>query len=212
MDIKKYTEANRVAWNEVTPYHQKAKEGKFFRAFLEPGYSCLDKLITSKLNECGVQGKDVAQLGCNDGREILSLKNMGAKKTVGFDISDSFIEEGRKLAEMAKLTCEFVRTDIYEIPEDYNDSFDLIYISIGFLPWLPDLERFFKILFGENCCKFHFEKQKVTNNTLMDGLESILKEQKFQSGKISSINSSVAIISLIFIISFCGGLFFYFFG
>lgn len=27
MDIKKYTEANRIAWNEVTPYHQKAKCG-----------------------------------------------------------------------------------------------------------------------------------------------------------------------------------------
>ena len=145
MDIKKYTEANRVAWNEVTPYHQKAKDGKFFRAFLAPGYSCLDETVTLILNECGVKGKDVAQLGCNDGREILSLKNMGARKTVGFDISDSFIEEGRKLAETAKLTCEFVRTDIYKIPEGYNDSFDLIYISIGFLPWLPDLGRFFKI-------------------------------------------------------------------
>jgi ubiquinone/menaquinone biosynthesis C-methylase UbiE len=145
MDRKKYTEANRIAWNEVMPYHQKAKDGKFFRAFLTPGYSCLDDVVASKLNECGVKGKDVAQLGCNDGRETLSLKNMGANRTVGFDISDSAISEARKLAETAKLTCEFVRTDIYEIPENYDNSFDLIYISIGFLPWLPDLGRFFEI-------------------------------------------------------------------
>jgi ubiquinone/menaquinone biosynthesis C-methylase UbiE len=145
MDRKKYTEANRIAWNEVMPYHQKAKDGKFFRAFLTPGYSCLDDVVTSKLTECGVKKKDVAQLGCNDGRETLSLKNMGAKKAVGFDISDSAISEARKLAETAQLACEFVRTDIYEIPDDYDNSFDLIYISIGFLPWLPDLGRFFKI-------------------------------------------------------------------
>jgi ubiquinone/menaquinone biosynthesis C-methylase UbiE len=46
---------------------------------------------------------------------------------------------------MAGLICEFVQADAYDIPENYNNSFDLIYISIGFLPWLPDLNRFFKI-------------------------------------------------------------------
>lgn len=146
MNKKKYTEANRIAWNEAMPYHQKAKDGKFFRAFLEPGYSCLDETITAKIKEIGITGRDAAQLGCNDGREILSLKNLGAQRAVGFDISDAAIAEARKLAKVAKIECEFVRTDIYEIPEEYNDSFDLIYISIGVLPWMLDLESFFKIV------------------------------------------------------------------
>jgi SAM-dependent methyltransferase len=148
MKIKKYTEANRIAWNEAMPYHQKAKDGKFYRAFREPGYSCLDEIVTGKLKELGIVGKDIAQLGCNDGRETLSLKNLGAKRAVGFDISDAAIAEAVKLAKTAKLECEFVRTDIYEIPKEYNDSFDLIYLSIGFLPWLPDLSKFFKIAAG----------------------------------------------------------------
>ncbi|SYZ72153.1 conserved hypothetical protein [Candidatus Zixiibacteriota bacterium] len=146
MDLKKYTEANRIAWNEAMPYHQKAKDGKFFKAFQTPGYSCLDEIVTEKLREIGLVGKDVAHLGCNDGRETLSLKNLGAGKCIGFDISDIAIEEARRLADTARVPCGFVRSDIYEIPQIYNNSFDLIFITIGFLPWLPDLNRFFKIV------------------------------------------------------------------
>ncbi len=148
MDIKKYTDANRIAWNEAMPYHQKAKAGKFYEAFKKAGYSCLDETVTRKLKEIGLPGKETAQIGCNDGRELLSLKNLGAGRSVGFDISDAAIEEARKLAETSGISCKFVRTDIYEMPEVFKNSFDLIYISIGVLPWMPDLELFFKIAAG----------------------------------------------------------------
>ncbi len=142
MEIKKYTEANRVAWNEATPYHMRAKKEEWYRAFLQPGYSCLDPVVTGILNEISVAGRDIAQLGCNNGRELISLKNMGGRKCVGFDISDAAITEARQLAAHARADCEFFRTDIYDIPGTFNGSFDLTYISIGFLTWLPDLARF----------------------------------------------------------------------
>ena len=142
MEIKKYTEANRVAWNEATPYHMKAKKDEWYGAFARPGYSCLDEVVTGVLNDMDISGKDIAQLGCNNGRELISLKNMGGRECVGFDICDAAVEEARQLAAHANAECEFVRTDIYDIPDKFNDSFDLIYMSIGFLTWLPDLARF----------------------------------------------------------------------
>lgn len=144
-DRKKYTEANRIAWNEVTPYHQKANKERLLQQFTQPGYSCLDEKITQKLREWGIDGKDVAQLGCNNGRELISLKNLGAKTAVGFDISDAAIDEARALAQHARVECDFIRTDIYDIPAEYYDKFDLLYISIGVLDWMPDLYHLFEI-------------------------------------------------------------------
>ncbi len=145
MDIKKYTEANRHSWNEVTPIHQKARKVNLKDEFKKPGFSTLDNVITSKLKELAIDGKRVAQLCCNNGRETLSLVNTGAESAVGFDISDETIKEANELAEISKLNCRFVRTDVYDIGEEYFNQFDLIYISIGALYWLPDLTRFFKI-------------------------------------------------------------------
>jgi hypothetical protein len=43
-DLKRYTEANRAAWNEVMPIHQRAAKEKWDRSFSQPGFVCLDDL------------------------------------------------------------------------------------------------------------------------------------------------------------------------
>ncbi|HEU5138449.1 MAG TPA: class I SAM-dependent methyltransferase [Bacillales bacterium] len=145
MDYKKYTEANRKAWNEVAPKHEEIKrEAK--KQFLEPGFSCLDETVTEKLQKIGLEGKNVAQVCCNDGVETLSLKNLGAASVTGFDISDAAIKSGRQLAAEAGMDCEFVRTDIYEVPDEYDGRYDLAYISVGALSWFPDLRLFFQVV------------------------------------------------------------------
>lgn len=116
-----------------------------YHLFAQPGYSCLDGKITEKLREWRVAGKDVGQLGSNNGRELISLENLGAARAVGFDISDAAVDEVRSLARHAGVETEFVRTDIYEIPKKYNNRFDLLYISIGILPWMPNLSGLFQV-------------------------------------------------------------------
>lgn len=145
MDIKKYTEANRKAWNEVSLRHEDIKrEAK--KQFLKPGFSCLDETVTEKLRTLGIEGKDIVQVCCNDGVETLSLKNMGAASCTGFDISDAAIVSAHKLAEEANIDCQFVRTDIYDIPNGYEGRFDIVYISVGALSWFPDLAQFFQVV------------------------------------------------------------------
>lgn len=73
----------------------------------------------------------------------MSIKNMGAGQCVGFDISDKAIQEAQARAERIEISCEFVQTDIYDIPEKYHDEFDIVYISIGCLGWMPAIGRFF---------------------------------------------------------------------
>ena len=145
MEFKEYTESNRKAWNQATGFHQEAKQGRFFKAFETPGFSSLDPLITAKLRAIGLKGKRVAQLCCNDGRETLSLRNLGAASSVGFDISDAAIAEAQKLTKTSGIESEFVRSDIYDIPHSYDGQFDLIYISIGVFGWMPNLVGFFEV-------------------------------------------------------------------
>lgn len=146
MDKRDYTAANRQAWNEAAPVHAGHNFEKLLKSFAQPGFSCLDKTETAILNEISVKDKAVAQLCCNNGRELLSIKNLGAGYCVGFDISDGFIDQARKLAEAGSIDCEFLRTDVYEIPETYTHKFDLVYITIGALTWLPDMVHFFGVV------------------------------------------------------------------
>ena len=90
--------------------------------------------------------QNVAQLSCNNGRELISCKKAGAARCVGFDIADKFIEQGKLLAHTGNVEVEFVRTNIYEISNGYNNSFDIIYVTIGALGWLNDLDAYFKII------------------------------------------------------------------
>jgi len=142
-DLKKYTAANREAWNEAMPKHQESNGDKWDQAFSTAGFSVIKEPELSLLNSINLAGQKVAHVCCNNGVELMSLKNMGAGECVGFDISDKAVQEAQKRADRFGIECEFVQADIYEIPEKYNDSFDIVYISIGCLGWMPGIQRFF---------------------------------------------------------------------
>lgn len=141
--LERYTEANRGAWNEVMPLHQRAASALLDAAFLRPGHVALPDDSLQALQRIGLEGEDVAHLCCNNGVELLSIKNLGAARCVGFDISDVAIGEAQRRARLADINCEFVRSDVYAIPDDYDGAFDRVYISAGALGWMPDLARFF---------------------------------------------------------------------
>jgi predicted RNA methylase len=60
-----------------------------------PDFSCLDDTLTGLLTQVGVDGKAVVQLGCNNGRESLSLYALGARHVVGVDQSAAFLDQAR---------------------------------------------------------------------------------------------------------------------
>ena len=150
-DRDDYTAANRAAWEASAPYHE---EGAEFAALLDgfatPGFSCLDAVLTECLEALGVAGKDVAQICCNNGREILSVKNLGGARCVGFDQSAAFLAQARRLAAAANggggIDCDFVEGDVYKIPADFDGAFDMVLITIGVFGWMPDLGAFFDVV------------------------------------------------------------------
>ncbi len=145
MRAQDYIDANRQSWDEAAPIHAKQKMAELLASFARSGYSCLDEIETAILEEIGVAGKAVAQLCCNNGREVLSVINMGAARGVGFDISAAFLDQGRQLAKAGGIAGEFVQGSVYDIPAAYDGQFDLVTVTIGALGWLPDIDGFFAV-------------------------------------------------------------------
>ena len=125
-DTKKLINANRIAWDEAEPYHRNAGFDNLLRNFSIPGYNYLSSIETQYFSNLNVQGKAVVQLACNNGRDILSVRNMGAGHCVGFDISEAFIKQGKALAQAGEIDCELVASDIYDIPSNYNGQWPMV--------------------------------------------------------------------------------------
>ena len=139
-----YTESNRKAWNAAMPKHQEKMKKDWDHRFLSPGFFVQKDPELKYLKEVGFEGKDIAHLSCNNGIELMSLKNLGARKCIGFDISDRAIDEAKERVKLTGIECEFIKTDVLEIGDDFYDQFDLIYVTIGALCWIPSLDRYFE--------------------------------------------------------------------
>jgi ubiquinone/menaquinone biosynthesis C-methylase UbiE len=85
----------------------------------------------------------VFQPCCNKGLDLLSIKNLGAARCFGFDISSEFIRQGRELAEAGKIDCELIQADVYDLDSSRDGQFDIGLITLGTFMWMPDLSDFF---------------------------------------------------------------------
>jgi SAM-dependent methyltransferase len=136
-------EQNRRAWNEVAPRHAEQNfEDTRRRLATSPGHY-IDPVFREHLRSLGLGGKVLAQFNCNNGRELLSAIQLGARGGLGFDFSAEFVGQARRLTEAARVKAEFVETDIYEIPSRYDASADLLFLTAGALCWMPDLHGYF---------------------------------------------------------------------
>ncbi|HET8728623.1 MAG TPA: class I SAM-dependent methyltransferase [Alphaproteobacteria bacterium] len=142
-----FVEANRQCWDEAAEFHRRHPQyAALLRGFRNPGFSCLDETATTWLTRVGIEGRDVAQLCCNNGRELLSVRNMGAGRCVGFDQSAAFLSQARELAAVGGIDCTFVETDVHAIGPEFDAAFDIVVVTIGVFGWMPDLDAFLAVV------------------------------------------------------------------
>ena len=149
MDIAFLSIANRDAWDVSAKYHRdSAAWNQLVSRVANPTFSCLDVTVTGILDTIGVVGKSVAHVCCNNGSELISIKNMGAQECVGFDISQAFLAQASELAAIAQQEISFVESDANDLPKAYLGHFDIVMITIGTLGWFRSLDRFFASIHG----------------------------------------------------------------
>lgn len=92
-----------------------------------------------------VAGKRIVHLQCHFGADSLRLVQRGASEVVGLDFSAPAIEAAQALARELHLAeqVRFVQADVYDavtaIPRPHD--FDMVFVTWGALPWLPDIRR-----------------------------------------------------------------------
>lgn len=142
---KNAVESNRQAWNDSARHHQDSPEWQaLLTEVAQADFSCLDDTLRGLLEQVGVDGKDVVQLCCNNGRESLSLFALGARSVVGIDQSSAFLEQARELNKRSPHNAEFIEADIHHLPESLRARFDVALITIGVFGWMPDIGEFFR--------------------------------------------------------------------
>jgi len=103
----------------------------------------MDSIQISELGD--VTNKSLLHLQCHIGTDTLSWARLGAEVT-GIDISPASLQVAEQLAGKAGLEARFIESGVYDLPDNLDETFDIVYTSIGVLCWLSDLQAWAGII------------------------------------------------------------------
>ena len=143
MEATNYISINKETWNNKVPAHI---DSDFYdmESFLN-GKNTVPEIDLELLGD--IKNKSILHLQCHFGQDSLSLARLGAKVT-GIDLSDKAIEKAKELNDRLKLNATFICCDVYKTLEHIKEKFDIVYTSYGTIGWLPDLEKWAKVISG----------------------------------------------------------------
>ena len=134
-------ESNRDMWNEWAELHVNSE---FYD--VESFKNGRSRLYPVAVVEVGdVRGKSLLHLMCHFGMDTLSWARQGAEVT-GVDFSDKAINSARSLAGELELDAEFICCNLYDLPQNLDRQFDIVFTSAGVLCWLPDLKEWGRVI------------------------------------------------------------------
>lgn len=138
---KNYIEINKQSWNNKTESHLKSA---FYDldGFLK-GNTSLQEIELGILGD--LSGKTVLHLQCHFGQDSISMSRLGAEVT-GVDLSDKAIEKANELSLKTNSRTTFICCNIYDLPDHLDKQFDIVFASYGTIGWLPDLDKWGKIV------------------------------------------------------------------
>ena len=136
-----YIEINRQSWNNRVATH--LKSGFYDLDNFIKGKTSLNSIELDLLED--VKGKSILHLQCHFGQDTISLSRLGAEVT-GVDLSDKAIESAKQIASETNSNANFICSDIYDLPNHLDKQFDIVFTSYGTIGWLPDLDKWAKIV------------------------------------------------------------------
>ena len=139
-----YIISNKEAWEEAFENRYKGWGEDIVYRLKNEKLPFIVKDLANELVNYDFKNKSVAQFCCNNGRELLSIMKFGASSGIGFDIAENMVAVANNTANELDVNCKFVATDILKIDEQFYDSFDYIFITIGALTWFRNLSSFFE--------------------------------------------------------------------
>ncbi|MFC7405897.1 class I SAM-dependent methyltransferase [Georgenia alba] len=136
--------ANRANWDDRAVVHVASRDYGVEDYLTDPdhvsGVAAEDlRLLAPHLpNGTDLTGLDVVHLQCHIGTDTLSLARHGARMT-GVDLSPGSLAAARELAARTGTEIRYVEAEVTAAAAVVGETFDVVYTSIGVLPWIPDL-------------------------------------------------------------------------
>lgn len=129
-----YFETNRELWDGLTSIHEKSR---FYDVDgFKKGKSSLNIIELEEMGD--VAGKTLLHLQCHFGLDTLSWARLGARVT-GVDFSSKAIALASSLKEELNIPADFISCNVYNLKNELQRTFDIVFTSYGVLGWLPDL-------------------------------------------------------------------------
>lgn len=131
------SEKNIRWWDERAGHHF---DSKFYN--VESVINGELRLNDYEISEVGdVREKKLLHLQCHIGVETIAWARLGAEVT-GIDFSQQAVDRATSLAKECGVQASFVCSDVLDATSALSgETFDVIYVSIGSLHWLPDIDQ-----------------------------------------------------------------------
>jgi SAM-dependent methyltransferase len=142
-DPANWLEFNRANWNERVPIHV---DGDFYD--VEGFVAGRETVPAFALADVGdVRGKRLVHPQCHIGTETLGWARHGAAVT-GLDFSQPALDTAAELAKQIGVEdARWVAANVYDAVEALDgERFDIVYTGLGALCWLPDIERWARVM------------------------------------------------------------------
>lgn len=137
-----YTRQTLECWDEAAAVHAAANRDLAAKV-ARKDFNGLQQDFNAMLDKLPVAGRSVVQVCCNNGKDLISIKNKGAGRCLGIDGSREFVQQAQALARVTgHRDLEFACHNAYEIPPHYKGQFDMAVVTVGVLNWMPDLPGF----------------------------------------------------------------------
>jgi SAM-dependent methyltransferase len=140
--MDEYLEANRELWERWTRVNLRSP---FYDVETFAAGRGQDLDPVARAGPGDVRGKSLLHLQCHFGMDTIRWARHGAIVT-GADFSAEAITAARALAARMQVPATFVQSDLYELPSRLDGRFDVVFASHGVLGWLPDLERWARVI------------------------------------------------------------------
>jgi 2-polyprenyl-3-methyl-5-hydroxy-6-metoxy-1,4-benzoquinol methylase len=136
-----YFEQNKKLWNAKVRFH--LRSAFYDVAGFKAGANSLTEIELAELPD--LKGKNLLHLQCHFGQDTLSLARLGATVT-GVDFSEEAITAAQELSDELHIPARFLNANIYDLERSLDEKFEVVFTSYGAIPWLPDLNRWARLV------------------------------------------------------------------
>ena len=134
-DWKEYFKDNLNSWEKRTEVHVNSRFYDVETFIKEP--DSLNKIETEILDN--IAFSNGLHVQCHFGMDTISLAKRYQVKMTGVDFSPTALGHASRISREVKVPIDLIESNILELDQHCDETFDLVFASYGVIGWFPEL-------------------------------------------------------------------------